>query len=145
MVCAAIGMNHTIAGTLHYKAPEILLRNYAYGPEVDMWSFAALLAGIVFQREPFIGGFSPASTLNEMTKLLGSTLLIEYVNRTGLSYKPDDEAFQHKNHTDLSSLITDKNKHLATPLALDALSNLLRYVAFMQQYVKGTNLIVSFC
>ena len=41
-------------GTLHYAAPEILLR-IPYGKEIDIWALGILLFYILTGRNPFIG------------------------------------------------------------------------------------------
>ena len=39
-----------------YKGPELLVNQKIYHYALDIWSFGALMAGIIFQKEPFFRG-----------------------------------------------------------------------------------------
>jgi cyclin-dependent kinase 7 len=44
--------------TLHYRAPELLLGARAYGPAIDVWSCAAIMAEMEFKHRPSPGFFT---------------------------------------------------------------------------------------
>ena len=49
-------MYNVRVATRYFKAPELLVDYKYYDYALDMWSFGCLLAGIVFQKEPFFHG-----------------------------------------------------------------------------------------
>ena len=50
----ASNLNMTLSvGTLHYKAPELLIQSSDYSFPVDMWAFGVLLYELVFGHPPF--------------------------------------------------------------------------------------------
>ncbi len=121
-----LGENHTVAGSLNYKAPEILLYNRQYGPSADMWSFGCILASIIFQKEPFFHGHDVDGQLGEISKVLGSDDFLNYVNAAKIPHNPNDAAFRENNpKIDLKTMKNSKNMHLASDLAIDAVSKLL--------------------
>lgn len=40
----------------YFKGPELLLNNCYYDYSLDIWSAGCMLAGMVFEREPFFKG-----------------------------------------------------------------------------------------
>ncbi len=122
-----IGDNYTVAGTMVYKAPEVLLRHsIKCGPPADMWSFGALFAAIIFQKEPLFHGTDYDEVLNSIAKVLGSEDLKDYVKSESIEYDRKDAAY-HDRHPkiDWMTLRNDKNMHLASESAIDAISKLL--------------------
>jgi casein kinase II subunit alpha len=120
------GENHTVAGSLNYKAPEILLYNRQYGPPADMWSFGCILASILFQKEPFFHGHDVDGQLAEISKVLGSDDFVNYVTALNIPHNPNDAAFRDNNpKIDFNTFKSNKNAHLATDLAIDVISKLL--------------------
>jgi casein kinase II subunit alpha len=40
----------------YFKSPELLLNNHYYDYSLDIWSTGCMLAGMVFEKEPFFKG-----------------------------------------------------------------------------------------
>jgi casein kinase II subunit alpha len=40
----------------YFKAPELLVGNGHYDYQLDVWSVGCMLAGMMFNREPFFKG-----------------------------------------------------------------------------------------
>jgi casein kinase II subunit alpha len=40
----------------YFKGPELLVDNQLYDYSLDMWSLGAMLASIIFKKEPFFYG-----------------------------------------------------------------------------------------
>merc|ERR1712087_1092365 len=68
----------------YYKAPELLTKNKLYHYSLDMWSFGCMLAGVVFQREPFFKGADNNDQLVKIAKVLGTDRLFEYLEKNDL-------------------------------------------------------------
>ena len=47
------GENYTIAGTLHYQAPEIVFGLHRYDTSADMWSFGCIFGSLIFRKGLF--------------------------------------------------------------------------------------------
>mmetsp|Transcript_22714 Transcript_22714/g.17140 ORF Transcript_22714/g.17140 Transcript_22714/m.17140 type:complete len:157 (-) Transcript_22714:292-762(-) len=47
---------NTRVSSRYFKSPEILLGNEYYDYQLDMWSAGCMLAGMLFNREPFFKG-----------------------------------------------------------------------------------------
>lgn len=57
--------------SLRYRSPELLLGTKNYGPAVDMWSAAVVLAELLLST-PVLTGETPIEQLSLIVKLLGS-------------------------------------------------------------------------
>ena len=76
-------LNMTLSvGTLHYKAPELLIQSSDYSFPVDMWAFGVLIYELVFGHPPFEAN-------NNMQQLVS---IIKYCGWDGLQkYKQFEE------------------------------------------------------
>lgn len=63
----------------YFKSPELLLGNNYYDYSLDIWSTGCLLAGIVFQKEPFFKGTDNEDQLIKIAKVLGADEIHKYV------------------------------------------------------------------
>jgi len=88
--------------TLWYRAPELLLGQCKYGPEVDMWSVGCVFIELVTQKSPFPGYteqeqmdkiFQAIGTPNEETWGSEATALPGWKSLRKNLYKPQLEKF----------------------------------------------------
>lgn len=68
-----------------YKGPELLVDLQLYDYSLDMWSYGAMLAGMVFRKDPFFNGQDNYDQLVVISKVLGTTALHSYLKRYNLT------------------------------------------------------------
>lgn len=61
--------------TMWYRAPELLLGQEKYTPQVDMWSVGCIMGEILLRR-PLFDGRNETETLNKIFKLCGKFLCV---------------------------------------------------------------------
>lgn len=64
--------------TRYYKGPELLVNNMLYDYSLDIWSTGAMLAAMIFQKEPFFHGADNQDQLVKVAKVLGTDDLNKY-------------------------------------------------------------------
>ncbi len=86
------------------------------------------MAGMIFNKEPFFKGSDNYDQLEQITKVLGTEELYAYLNTYNIQLEGALERVlgDHK-AVKLTAFITEANKHLATPDALDILSKMMQY------------------
>jgi serine/threonine protein kinase len=109
-----------------WKAPELLLHHGEYDYGVDMWQVGAMLAGVVFRREPFFHGVSNADQLDRIARVLGTSGLRNYVERYDMEMADVDDIAVHAGRP-WTEFVNDENRHLAEEEAIDLLDKLLRW------------------
>jgi casein kinase II subunit alpha len=117
----------------YFKGPELLvgLRDYDYS--LDIWSLGCMLAGIIFQKEPFFMGSDNYDQLAKITQLLGTQGLEEYISKYGIRLDSEFEGILPKHEkVPWESLVTPRNKHLANPAAIALLDKMLCYDHYMR-------------
>jgi casein kinase II subunit alpha len=117
----------------YFKGPELLvgLRDYDYS--LDIWSLGCMLAGIIFQKEPFFMGSDNYDQLAKITQLLGTQGLEEYISKYGIRLDSEFEGILPKHDkVPWESLVTPRNKHLANPAAISLLDKMLCYDHYMR-------------
>merc|ERR1719203_1629200 len=72
----------------YYKGPELLVGNQLYDYSLDMWSLGCMLAGMVFQKEPFFRGQDNNDQLVKIARVLGTDLLFAYLDKHNLELNP---------------------------------------------------------
>lgn len=65
------GRNANVESLSRYRSPELLLGTKNYGPAVDVWSAAVVLAELLLST-PVLTGETPIDQLSLIVKLLGS-------------------------------------------------------------------------
>ena len=112
----------------YFKGPELLVNMRDYDYSLDIWSFGCMLAGIVFMIHPFFHGKDNNDQLLRIVKVLGSDALDAYLAKYRLTldpvYAPILGSDRHPGRR-LSKFVTDQNRHLAVPEALDLLEKVL--------------------
>jgi casein kinase II subunit alpha len=117
----------------YFKGPELLvgLRDYDYS--LDIWSLGCMLAGIIFQKEPFFMGTDNYDQLAKITQLLGTQGLEEYISKYGIRLDSEFEGILPKHEkVPWETLVTPRNKQLANPAAILLLDKMLCYDHFMR-------------
>ena len=78
--------------------------------------------------EPFFKGCDNHDQLNQITKILGTEELYEYVNKYKIPLEIQLERIlgSYKS-VKLSSLVNSKNKHLASPEAINLVEKMMVY------------------
>lgn len=113
--------------TKHYKGPELLLGYQKYTPSLDIWSLGCTFAGLLFRRIPFFKGKDNNEQIEKMCFYLGGSDMLEYCEKYGIKL-PTSVATKigplEKNLW--TNLITDENREICTPDALDLLTQMLR-------------------
>ena len=54
-----------------FKGPELLLDMQYYDYQLDIWSTGCMLAGMIFQREPFFRGSDNYDQMIKIARILG--------------------------------------------------------------------------
>lgn len=86
------------------------------------------MAGMIFNKEPFFKGSDNYDQLEQITRVLGTEELYQYINKYNIKLEAALERIlgDHKS-VKLASFVNEQNKHLATPDALDILSKMMQY------------------
>jgi casein kinase II subunit alpha len=112
----------------YYKGPELLVDYQTYDYSLDLWSFGAMLAGMIFMREPFFRGNDNNDQLVRIARVLGTDELFTYLHRYNIKLSSSFlKQIGRHNQRGFDSFIVPGNSHLVTPEAIDLLSKLLRY------------------
>lgn len=83
------GMEYNVrVASRYYKAPELLLDYKYYDYSMDMWSIGCMLAGIIFQQDPFFAGKDNNDQLLKIVKVVGTDELYEYLKKYGIVINP---------------------------------------------------------
>jgi len=111
----------------YFKGPELLVGMTHYDYQLDVWSTGCMLAGMIFQREPFFKGTDNYDQLIKIAKILGTPKVLDYVDRFNLKLAPQiDGKLQNFRAKPWEKFINEQNKHLlSTPAVRDDLFDLL--------------------
>lgn len=87
-----------------------------------------MFAGMIFIKHPFFHGRDNYDQLVRIAKVLGTDQLVAYLEKYELTLESyyDGVLGRHKPRP-YSKFVTDTNRHLCPPEALDFLDKLLRY------------------
>ncbi|ODV58806.1 casein kinase 2 catalytic subunit CKA1 [Ascoidea rubescens DSM 1968] len=75
----------------YFKGPELLVDFRLYDYSLDLWSYGAMLASMIFKKEPFFHGKSNTDQLVQITKVLGTTELYKYTKKYDIELGPEYE------------------------------------------------------
>lgn len=118
----------TSVASRYWRAPELLVDFEEYNPSIDMWSVGCMLAGLVFQKEPFFRGRSEVNQLVKVARVLGTEDLFKYLHKYDIEL---DEEFDDVTGWYLKrswgSFVNPDNRRFISDEALDLLDRLLRY------------------
>ncbi|EFA84119.1 protein serine/threonine kinase [Heterostelium album PN500] len=111
-----------------YKGPELLVDMEDYDYSLDMWSLGCMFAGMLFQKDPFFHGHDNIDQLVKIVKVLGTDEFYAYLNKYGIVIDSTLQSILGKHpKKPWAKFITNDNKNLAVPEAIDFLDKLLRY------------------
>jgi len=110
----------------YFKGPELLVNMRDYDYSLDIWSLGCMFAGMLFMVHPFFHGKDNYDQLVKITKVLGTESLCEYLHKYNLKLESYfDDLMGTYQRKPWESFITEQNKHLCSPAALDLLSKCL--------------------
>ncbi|KAF9413972.1 Casein kinase II subunit alpha [Entomortierella beljakovae] len=112
----------------YWKGPELLVDLQDYDYSLDLWSLGAMLAGLIFQKEPFFRGADNNDQLVKIAEVLGTEELFKYLNKYALELEEHHDVLNdYIPRTPWQKFTTADNQHLVSTGALDLLGKLLRY------------------
>lgn len=111
----------------YFKGPELLVDYQLYDYSLDLWSFGAMLASMVFKKEPFFYGTSNTDQLVKIARVLGTDELYKYLDKYGLELGPEYEDMGTYPAKPWEKFVNANNQSLVSPELFDFLSNILRY------------------
>lgn len=112
----------------YFKGPELLVDLQDYDYSLDIWSLGCMFAGMIFRKEPFFHGHDNPDQLVKIGKVLGTADLHDYIIKYGLSLSANFHAVIGSHaRKPWERFITDENRHLVTPDAVDLLDQMLVY------------------
>lgn len=122
-----VDYNVRVASRYH-KGPELLVNLNQYDYSLDLWSVGAMLAAIVFKKEPFFRGDSNFDQLIKIAKVLGTDELYSYLKKYGLKLSKEyNDVLLPCPRRPWGSFVTDSNKYLVDDEIVDLIDHLLRY------------------
>lgn len=111
----------------YFKGPELLVDFRHYDYSLDIWSFGAMLASIIFKKEPFFHGNSNTDQLVKIARVLGTETLYEYLDKYDITLGPEYEHFGTYPARPWTKFMNSENSKYTSPEALDFLDKLLKY------------------
>jgi casein kinase II subunit alpha len=111
-----------------FKPIELLVDYQCYDYSLDIWSFGATMAGIIFKQTPFFAGRNDMDMISKISEVLGRDGLQAYLDKYGIPSDPIMKyAVERPNARPWSSFVTDEVRELATPEAIDLIDKCLKY------------------
>lgn len=112
----------------YHKGPELLVNLQQYDYSLDLWSVGAMLAAIVFKKEPFFKGDSNPDQLVKIAMVLGTKDLMAYVDKYEIKLSHEyDHILGNYERKQWNDFINKDNKSMATYEVIDLIDNLLVY------------------
>ncbi|VEU21357.1 DEKNAAC102664 [Brettanomyces naardenensis] len=111
----------------YFKGPELLVDFRYYDYSLDIWSFGATLASIIFKKEPFFHGKSNTDQLVQIARVLGTDDLYKYLDKYGLKLGPEYEDLGHYVRRPWTRFINSTNRDLVSDDSIDFIDKILRY------------------
>ncbi|CAD8051770.1 unnamed protein product [Paramecium sonneborni] len=112
----------------YFKGPELLVDNVYYDYSLDIWSTGAMMASMIFKKEPFFQGQDNYDQLVVISKVLGTEELQAYIKKYRIRLDPVLESkLGNYPKKEWVKFINAENKHLCSDEAIDILSRMLIY------------------
>lgn len=122
------GMDYNVrVASRYFKGPELLVDYRYYDYSLDIWSFGATFASIIFKKEPFFHGRSNTDQLVQIARVLGTDDLYKYLDKYGITLGPEYEGLGHYPRRPWTKFVNERNKDLVSDEALDFVDKILRY------------------
>lgn len=97
----------------YFKGPELLVGMTHYDYQLDVWSTGCMLAGMMFQREPFFKGADNYDQLIKIAKVVGTTDVLDYVDKFNLKLAPQiDDKLQNFKKKPWDKFVSTQNQYL---------------------------------
>ncbi len=112
----------------YWKGPELLVdfRNYDYS--LDLWSFGAMFASLIFKRDPFFHGSSNTDQLVKIIRVLGIDDFTKYIEKYNITLGSEyDNLDPNITKKSWQRFVTPANSQFCSKEALDFVDKLLRY------------------
>ncbi len=122
------GMDYNVrVASRYFKGPELLVDYRFYDYSLDIWSFGATFASIIFKKEPFFYGKSNTDQLVQIARVLGTDDLYKYLDKYGLKLGQQYADLGHYIRRPWKRFVNDGNKNLVSDEAIDLIDKILRY------------------
>lgn len=124
------GMDYNVrVASRYHKGPELLINLQQYDYSLDLWSVGAMIAAIIFKKEPFFKGDSNQDQLVKIAKVLGTDDLHAYCDKYGITLPREyDDILGTYKRQPWSAFINKDNQFLASaPHVIDLIDHLLVY------------------
>ena len=119
---------HCRVASRYFKGPELLVGYKCYNYSLDIWSFACMLAGLIFKKEPFFYGKSNYDQLEQIQKVLGTEGLNDYLQKYQIALpKKMTSALNMHEKKNLKKFVNKKNAEFATNEVIDLLQKMFVY------------------
>lgn len=117
---------HVRVASRYFKPPELLVGYPFYHYSIDIWSLGALMAGIIFKKEPFFKGNDNDDQLVKIVKVLGTDSLEKYLRKYNVTLRPEfDNLIGNFSLKPWSKFVTNENEQFATQQAIDLVDKML--------------------
>ncbi|KAI8097493.1 kinase-like domain-containing protein [Halteromyces radiatus] len=111
-----------------YKGPELLVDFQRYDYSLDLWCFGAMLAGMIFRKDPFFNGQDNYDQLVKIARVLGTESLHAYLRKYNITLDSHfDGILGSYPPKPWTKFVGPTNKKYASPEVFDLLDRLLRY------------------
>lgn len=122
------GMDYNVrVASRYFKGPELLVEYQYYDYSLDLWSFGAMFAALIFKKEPFFHGTSNTDQLVKIARVLGTDELYKYLQKYDIQLNDSFDALGFYPRRPWSRFVNDTNAPFVTPKAVDFVDRLLRY------------------
>ena len=110
----------------YFKGPELLVDHQTYHYALDLWSTGAMMAGMIFKKEPFFHGADNYDQLVKIVRILGTNDLATYLDKYDLELDARYEGLiKNCPKIPLDRFINQNNAALCPPEAISFLDSLL--------------------
>lgn len=110
----------------HYKCPELLCEFLYYDYSIDIWSAGCLLAGLIFDVDPFFNGVDTFDQLHRIASTLGSSAIYKWVEKFQIQLSADmRKAIGSYDVKSFSQFVNKDNCNLCPPDAVDLVQRML--------------------
>ena len=110
----------------HYKCPELLFEFLYYDYSVDIWSAGCVLAGLIFDADPFFDGSDTFDQIQKISSVLGSDEILQWVKKYKISLtKEMKKAIGKYKKRPLNDFRTKNNCNLCSIDAVDLVTKML--------------------
>jgi casein kinase II subunit alpha len=111
-----------------FKGPELLVDLQMYDYSLDLWSFGAMFAALIFKKDPFFHGSSNNDQLVKIAKVLGTEGLNDYLQKYKLTLSDElKRIVGWYPRKPWYRFIHKDNEKYTSNQALDFVDKLLRY------------------